>query len=197
MARPSTHDTDVILDAARALVLDRGAAGATVGGIAGASGAPVGSLYHRFGSRDALLARLWLRAVRRSQKPYLDALEAAAEPPLDAAAAAALAVYDHALAEPGDARLLISLRRADLRDRPLPPELARELVELNRPLGEAISRLARALYGRTGPANVERVVVATVDLVHGALRRHLVAGTAPPAATRVQLERAVRAALEP
>lgn len=197
MPRPVIHHTEGILDAARALVLEHGAAAATIDRIAGASGAPVGSLYHRFGSRDALLARLWVRAVKRSQERYLHALEDPSAAPVEAAVAAALAVYDHALADRGDARLLVSLRREDLLERPLPPEIARELDELNRPLGRAMARLARVLYGRAGRAQVERVVLATVDLVHGALRRHLVAGTSPPPATRTQLERAVRAALGP
>ena len=53
MAPPRKHETDVILDAARALVLEGGPRAASVAAIAAASGAPAGTLYHRFGNREA------------------------------------------------------------------------------------------------------------------------------------------------
>ena len=55
MAPPRKHETDVILDATRALVLADGPRAASVAAIATASGAPAGTLYHRFGNRDGIL----------------------------------------------------------------------------------------------------------------------------------------------
>lgn len=55
MPRAVAHDAGAILDAARGLVLEGGPRAAGVAAIAAASGAPVGSIYHRFGSRDGLL----------------------------------------------------------------------------------------------------------------------------------------------
>ena len=185
----------MILDAARTLVLEEGAGGATVGAIASASGAPIGSIYHAFGSRDTLLAQLWIRAVRRSQRRFLEALEKGSDP-LDGAVAAALSIYDFARDEPGDARLLASLRREDLIQMPLPAEVASELAELNRPIEEAIGALARRLFGRVSRERVEQTALAVFDLPYGALRRHLVSGKRPPAALRPPLARAVRAALD-
>ena len=178
------------------MVLHDGTRAATVEAIAGASGAPVGSIYHAFGSRDALLARLWIRAVGRSQERYLEALQSEGDP-VGGAIAAALSIYDFARAEPGDARLLASLRREDLIQMPLPGDVATELEELNAPIAEAMGALARRLFGRAGRERVELVALATFDLPHGALRRHLLAGRRPPAALRPALARAVRAALEP
>ena len=63
MAPPRKHETDVILDAARDLVLRGGPRAAGVAAIAEASGAPVGTLYHRFGNRDGILSAIWLRIV--------------------------------------------------------------------------------------------------------------------------------------
>jgi len=176
--------------------VEEGTRAATVESIAGASGAPIGSIYHAFGSRDALLARLWIRAVGRSQARFLEALQEEGDP-RDAAVAAALSVYDFAREEPGDARLLASLRREDLIQMPLPAGLAAELAELNRPLEKALVTLARRLFGRAGKERIEQVALATFDLPNGALRRHLLAGRRPPAAARPALARAVRAALEP
>jgi AcrR family transcriptional regulator len=195
MARPRVHEAHAILDAAQTLVLDEGAAAATVGAIARASGAPVGSIYHAFGSRDVLLARLWVRAVRRSQARFLEALEGKGDP-VDTAVAAALSIYDFARDAPGDARLLASLRREDLIQTPLPRDLARELADLNRPIERAIAALARRLFGRAGRQRIEQTALAVFDLPYGALRRHLVSGHSPPAALRAPLARAVRAALD-
>jgi AcrR family transcriptional regulator len=195
MGRRRVHQPQKILDAARTLVLEEGAGAATVGAIASASGAPVGSIYHAFGSRDTLLARLWIRAVVRSQTRFLDALEDAGDP-LDGAVAAALSIFDFARDVPGDARLLVSLRREDLIQMPLSDELASELAELNRPIEEAIGALARRLFGRASRERVEQVALAVFDLPYGALRRHLISGGRPPASVRPALARAVRAALE-
>jgi len=195
MGRRRLHEPHEMLDAARTLVLEQGAGAATVGAIAGASGAPIGSIYHAFGSRDALLARLWIRAVERSQGRFLEALERDSDP-LGGAVAAALSIYDFARDEPGDARLLVSLRREDLIQIPLPADVAAELAELNRPIEEAIGSLARRLFGRITRERVEQTALAVFDLPYGALRRHLASGARPPSALRPPLARAVRAALQ-
>ncbi|MGG7382453.1 TetR/AcrR family transcriptional regulator, partial [Escherichia coli] len=64
-----------ILDAALEQVLDRGARATTIDAIAEASGAPKGSLYHRFQSLNDLLAEMWIRAVHRAQESFLAALD--------------------------------------------------------------------------------------------------------------------------
>lgn len=61
-----------ILDAAADEILLHGA-DATIGAIAGRLGAPTGSIYHRFASREELLVRLWLRSVGRFHEHYLKA----------------------------------------------------------------------------------------------------------------------------
>jgi AcrR family transcriptional regulator len=193
LARPRLHSDDAILDAARALVLDTGARSATINAIADASGAPKGSIYHRFASLNDLLAALWIRAVRRSQGEFLDAL---GDPDATSAAvAAALSLHDFAQRHPADARLLVSLRREDLVESTSTPRLQSELAALNRPLEAALRSLARRLYGRATAGAVERTLTAVVDLPLGAIRRHLVAAAPLPASLRGQLEAAVRAAL--
>jgi AcrR family transcriptional regulator/ketosteroid isomerase-like protein len=195
MGRRRLHEPQAILDAARTLVLDEGAPAATIEAIARTSGAPIGSIYHSFGSRDALLAQLWIRAVRRSQERFLQAIENEGTP-VDGAVAAALSIYDFAREAPGDARLLASVRREDLVQAPLPAEVATELEELNRPIERAIRTLTRRLFVRGGTKRIEQTTLAVFDLPYGALRRHLIAGKRPPAALRRSLARAVRAALE-
>jgi AcrR family transcriptional regulator len=187
------HSDEDILDAARALVLEAGARAVTIDAIALASGAPKGSLYHRFASLNDLLAEMWIRAARRAQEEFLRALD---QPDAMAAAVAgACSLYDFARSNPGDARLLASMRREDLVEAPLAPDLTRELDELNRPLERAFADLARRLFGRATGGSVEATVCAVVDIPIGAMRRHLIAGSRVPAGLRGQLEAATRAAL--
>ena len=193
MPRPELHSADSMLDAARQLVLEGGARAATVDGIVAASGAPKGSIYHQFATLDGLLAAMWLRAVRRSQESFLTAL--AGEPAEEAAVAAGLAIHDFALSEPGDARLLAALRRRDLLGTVKSADLQEALRDVNDPLRAALVDLARRLYGRASPANIERCAFAVIDLPQGAIRRHLTAGTPLPRGLRPQLEAAIRAAL--
>ena len=192
--RPEIHSADRILDAARALVLAGGARTATIDGIVTASGAPKGSIYHRFPTLNDLLAAMWIRAVRRSQESFL--AELARDDAEEAAVAAALAIHDFALTDRPDSRLLASLRREDLIGSVTDAGLRAALDELNKPLVDALLALARRLYGRASRATVERTTLAVIDLPQGAIRRHLVSGTPLPRSTRPQLEAAVRAALD-
>src|SRR5215217_4603703 len=156
MPRPPLHDTDTMLDAARDLLLANGTFAATVEAISAASGAPTGSIYHRFGSRDELVARLWIRAVYRSQASFLVALED--DDPYRAAVGAAIAIIEFCQEHPADAHLLVSFRREDLvRAAPSGP-LAQELAELNRPVERGVTVLARRLYGRRTRAALDRTV---------------------------------------
>src|SRR4051794_34705132 len=132
--RPPLYSTDEILDAARELVLTGGARAATLDAIVAASGAPKGSIYHRFPTLHALLAAMGGRSVRRSQACFIAELEL--EDAYEAAVAAGLAIHDFALAHPGDARLLASLRRVDLVESVTDPQLSASLEGLNDPLVE-------------------------------------------------------------
>lgn len=185
----------MMLDAARDLLVDNGLRGATMEAISGASGAPTGSLYHRFGSRDDLFARLWIRAVCRSQASFLAALEE--RDPRRAATDAGLSILDFCRYEPQDARLLVSFRFDEVVGASPDPAIAEELRTLNRPVERAVVHLAKRLYGRGGAREIERTLLAVFDLPYGAVRRHLIAGKQPPQALRGDLEQAIVAALGP
>src|SRR5260370_40248012 len=63
MPRAPQFDETQILTAAGRLIARHGPSGATIAAIARALGAPTGSIYHRFDSRDGLLAEVWLGAA--------------------------------------------------------------------------------------------------------------------------------------
>jgi AcrR family transcriptional regulator len=179
MPRPVTHDTEHILDAARAVVLRDGIRAAGIGPIAAESGAPVGTLYNRFESREALLAETWFRALARFQAAYLQESSKTAHDPVEAGVAMAVSVIRFARTHPDDARLLLSLRREDVFS--ADPAHEERLEAMNAPLRKATQRLTRRLHGRAGAREVARVTLAVVDLPYGAIRRHARQGGAMPA----------------
>lgn len=178
MAPPRKHSTDDILDAARALVLAQGPRAASVAAISQASGAPVGTLYHRFGSRDGVLAAAWFRALERYQATALAAEAAHPDDPVEAGVALAASVLAFAAGEPDDARMLLAVRRSDLLDGD-DGELRARLYGGNEALLEALRRIARARWGRADARALERVTRAVVDLPAAAVRRHVRGDGAP------------------
>lgn len=169
MAPPRKHETDVILDATRALVLAEGPRAASVAAIAKASGAPAGTLYHRFGNRDGILTAAWLRALERFQSR---ALAAAAETPLDTAVVMAVAAVRFARELPDDARLLLTIRPADLLDGEPDAVFHDTLATMNAPLLRQVDDLAEQLFGSSEPRSVAAVARAVADLPYAVVRRY-------------------------
>jgi AcrR family transcriptional regulator len=169
VAPPRKHETDVILDAARALVLAEGPRAASIAAIAKASGAPVGTLYHRFGNRDGILTAAWLRALERFQSR---AMAAEAGTALETAVAMAVAAVNFARELPEDARLLLTIRPGDLLDGEPNTAFQQTLAAMNAPLLERVGNLACQLYGRSDPRSVDAVARAVADLPYAVVRRH-------------------------
>lgn len=179
MARPAAFTDDQLLDAALTLVAVGGPASATISAISEATGAPVGSIYHRFDSRELLMARLWIRSVAAFQAGLLRAL--AEEDPERAAIAAVEYVLGWARDHPAETRVLVLYRREDLAAR-WPTQLGPELAALRRTLEAALHKYARARYGRDDEDSVARVTFALVDIPYAAVRRYVLTGGGLPAA---------------
>jgi AcrR family transcriptional regulator len=194
MGRRELHSAQEILDGARTVLLAD--TPATIAEIAAASGAPTGSIYHRFESRDALLAETWIRASAGFQRRFIAAIDSA-DGPINGAVAAGLSVFDFANDQCDDARLLASLRREQVIRSPLPPQLTSRLDKLDEPVESAITQLAHDLYGTSSREHRRRVVLAIIDIPHGAIRQFLIAGTLPPQNLRPLVEHAIRAVLNP
>jgi AcrR family transcriptional regulator len=169
VAPPRKHETDVILDATRALVLADGPRAASVAAIAKASGAPAGTLYHRFGNRDGILTAAWLRALERFQSRVM---AAEADSALETAVAMAVATVIFARELPEDARILLTIRPDDLLDGQPNAAFRETLAAMNAPLIERVADLARKLYGRNNSRTREAVAFAVADLPYAVVRRH-------------------------
>ena len=176
MAPPRKHETDAILDTTRTLVLTDGPRAASVSAIAKASGAPAGTLYHRFGSRNGILSAAWLRALERFQSR---AMAATADSPLEAAVAMAAAFVGFARELPEDAQLLLTLRPSDLLDGEPDAAFQETLTGMNAPLLVRVNGLAENLYGSSDERSVEAVTRAVADLPYGVVRRHAYADPMP------------------
>lgn len=168
MAPERKHTSDSILDASRSLLLDGGPRAATIAAISAASGAPPGTLNHRFGNREAILSATWLRAVQRFHEHAYGALQSTSDP-VDKSVALALSVITFAREHPADARLMLTLRSADV----LGDDAGPQLEAMNRPLFAAIRELTRGIYGRTDARSRDRLMRAVVDLPGSAVRRHM------------------------
>jgi hypothetical protein len=87
------------------------------------------------------------------------------------------------------------MRRTDLIRSPLPPPLVERLRALNRPVERLVAQLAGQLFSQSSAQARELVTLAVFDLPYGSIRRHLLAGAAPPATHRTYVELAIRAVL--
>ncbi|HEV7482066.1 MAG TPA: TetR/AcrR family transcriptional regulator [Solirubrobacterales bacterium] len=191
MGRPPHYDTDSLLDAAVALSAGAGPQAVTMAAVIKAAGAPSGSLYHRFPSRPALQAALWLRALERFQAGFLEA--AAGEDGPMAALAAAAHTIAWSRVRPAEARILL-YGAADFGYESWPEPERERLSSRQSDIAAAVDALAGKLGLGDGEGR-ERVVLATVDIPLAVVRRHLVAGEPVPAGAEELIAPAVRALL--
>ena len=176
MARPAKFTDDEILDAALRQVTD--GAGATVAGIAAAVGAPTGSIYHRFPSRDVLVARLWLRTVAGFQDGLVAVL--AEHDPADAGRHAVRYFLEWTRDHPVEAQLLLLHRRDDLLADGWPDEVRERAAAVAEQFDDALRDYTRRRLGSLSQDAQRRAAFAVVDIPFAAVRRHLAAGEAPP-----------------
>jgi AcrR family transcriptional regulator len=175
MGRSAKYTAEQFVDAALELVADQGPSAVTISAVAGKLRAPVGSVYHRFTSRDVLLAKLWLRTVRAFQRGFLDALRRGQ------GLAAALYTLQWVRAHPKEGKLLLLYRREGLVSGPWPEEIQNLAATLADELDGAIKDFTRHRFGQVTKETLLRTVFALVDVPYAAVRRCLLANESPPA----------------
>jgi AcrR family transcriptional regulator len=174
VARPAKFTVDEVLDAARDVVRDRWR-DTTIADVAHQMGGPVGSIYHRFPSRDALLGAVWARAITR----FHEGLKLAGEidDPQEALLAQARHIPTFCRDAPAEAKAMSLYRLPDLLTR-LPIDHRPSVAGIN----DEIDRLSRDLtgrrYGRVTERRLTLVRVATRQSPYG-LVRPLVGGPIP------------------
>ncbi|WP_031065959.1 TetR/AcrR family transcriptional regulator [Streptomyces sp. NRRL WC-3742] len=186
MPRPPLHDEASLLDAAVRLAAAGGPPAVTMSAVARESGAPNGSVYHRFPQRFALLAELWLRTVGEFHAAYLPVLEEHTDPHLAAGAAARQVVtWSRAHRE----RALVLLHGPEAFGK---AEWSEEHLRRERQDGRRVRQAAAALAERLGtstPLDHDRLTLALVGLPLAVVRPHLHAGSELPAHAEELAER--------
>lgn len=162
MARPVRFTEDSILDGAARAVEKHGGK-VTIAQIAAEVGAPTGSIYHRFPSRDHLLIRLWLRAIRRFHVGLLAAPDIAAT---------SRHIPQFCRNHPIDAQVMTLFRHADL-IATAPVELRDEVFHVNDLVWAKCRDLTQEFYGTTAPELVERMNLAIYWCPYSLVRRYI------------------------
>jgi len=162
--RPARFHHDLIIDAASAVVAEQGPTGASISRIAKAAGAPTGSIYHRFSSRDVLLGEVWVGAAESFQQGFIDLLNANGEEPQinDLALYLPRRVRVH----PVEARVLLLHRREDFLDDKWPEELKMRAENLGRQLVATQRSFCENMFGR---ADTRTLAIASYALMRAPL----------------------------
>lgn len=171
MARPPKFSREALISAAVALASAGGPGAVTMQGVAAATGAGSGSVYHRFAARGELLAEVWLEVLGRFQADWW-ARVAEATDPGDAAAAVVAWARRHRHA----ARVLLLHPREDFVGTDTPPELRGRVAAIDRETGARFLLLSERFLGSRSPVAMERAVFALATVPVAVVRRPLSAG---------------------
>ena len=171
----AAFDNSDFLGAALALAGERGPSAVTVAAISAKLKAPTGSFYHRFASRDALLAELWFNTVLAFQEGIAAALDAGD------GLRAALHTPAWVRAHLDEGRLLLLYHRDDFVQGDWPQALRDGLAEQAR-CGEArLRKFARETFGWAGPGEIRRAQFVLSEVPVAAVRPYLQRREKPPA----------------
>ena len=194
MPRPAKHDETRILSAASSLIAARGPAAATITAIGAAIGAPSGSIYHRFRSRNELLGRLWLTKAEFFQTRWARALE---DPdPRKAGLEAALSLPRAVREDFEGARIMLLHRREDFLSPGWPPAMKKEAERLGSQIDDGLAQITRRLFGRNTLSARHVATFAVLDVPFSAVRRFVATNQAPPRLIDELIARAYTAVIE-
>lgn len=192
------HDVDDLLDVAEVIVTEGDPAGLTLRSLGSRAGVSNGTIYHVFGSKEELLARLWLRATGRlgvTMDEAVGGLESTTSTAVDAVVAVALAPVTLVRQHRASAQLFFAQRADQLFSADLPDDLLAELGERQKRFAEILKRLADAMWGRSDGIAVDVIATCTVDIPGGLLRRPLLEGRRVGASIEQRIDASVRAVL--
>jgi AcrR family transcriptional regulator len=162
------------LTTAQAIAAEQGPAAVTIASITARLGAPTGSFYHRFASRNVVLGELWLRTV----VDFQDGIGAA----LDAGDGLRAALHTPAWvrAHLDNARLLLMYDRKDFVQGEWPEELRERVAEMTERMEAGSRQRARVIFGEDGREEVRLAQFLIAEVPVAAVRQHLVRREPPP-----------------
>lgn len=174
MGRIAHFNNEQFVDAALKIAAGQGPAAVTMAAVAGEIGAPIGSVYHRFLSRDTLLAEVWLRVIFSFQEEFLqllkkgDGLEAALYTP------------QWVRAHPAEARILLLYRREELVRGDWPDEVKERALRMKRDLDDGIHDYVVRTFGKYDQEVAACTFFTLIDVPYAAVIRYIRQGKKPP-----------------
>lgn len=164
MARPRRFTDEHVLDAARDLLTDPAILRPAISAISAASDVHTGSIYVRFASRDELLARLWLRSIRRFHVGLIEALSGP-DPLLAAAAYLPRYCRDH----PTEARAMKMFHRDELLETG-PDDLRAAITTVNDDMYAALREAVATQWGAADERAMAIARTAVMAIPYGVIR---------------------------
>jgi AcrR family transcriptional regulator len=189
MGRKAYFKNEEFIDAAIQIIAKDGLKALTVAALAKRINAPVGSVYHRFPSRDALLAELWLNIIGSYQNVFLEILQ---EDGLKATLSSLQWVRLH----PNEARIMLLYRISDLTSGKWPNDLQKRARRLAKELQDGILAFAERQFGRITKENTDRAIFAIHDAPIGIIRRYLRENRVPPQSVNDLIRETYEAVIE-
>jgi AcrR family transcriptional regulator len=173
MGRKAYFKHEEFIDAAIQIIAEDGLGALTIAALAKRINAPIGSVYYRFPSRDALLAELWLNIIELFQNEFLKILQ---EDGLQATLSCLKWVRVH----PYQARVMLLYRLEDLMSGQWPKDMQKRALRLAKELHEGIASFTKKRFGSVTKENTDRVIFAIYDAPIGIFRRYLRNNKVPP-----------------
>lgn len=167
-------DNAGFIAAARDIALESGPARVTVGSVTQRLGAPTGSFYYRFRSRDVLLGELWLATALAFQEAFVAAIESGH------GLAAALHTPVWVRAHLDDARLLLLYHRNDFVQGEWPEALKRGVALQAQRVDACYEKFAHDTFGEANPEQLRIAQFVLADVPKAAVIPHLRRREPPP-----------------
>lgn len=189
MGRKAYFKHEEFTDAAIQIIAEDGLGALTIAALAKRINAPVGSVYHRFPSRNALLAEVWLNIIESFQSKFLKILQ-------EDGLRATLSCLHWVRSHPYEARIMLLYRITDLTSGKWPQDLQDRAQRLAEELREGVASFTKKKFGRITKENADRVAFALHDAPIGIMRRYLQNNMIPPASVGNLIRETYEAVIE-
>jgi AcrR family transcriptional regulator len=189
MGRKAYFTNEEFIDSAIQIIAGEGLSALTIAGLSTRMTAPIGSVYHRFPSRDALIAELWLNIIESFQNEWLKILQTDG-------LGATLFCLEWVRIHPNEARVMLLYRIDDLTTNEWPKDLQKRALRLARELREGIASFTKKQFGSVAKEYIDRTLFAIYDAPMGILRRYLHENEIPPKSIAELIRETYKAVIE-
>lgn len=173
MGRKAYFKNEDFLESAIKIISEEGLGALTIAGLSTRMTAPIGSVYHRFPSRDALIAELWLSIVESFQNEWLKILQTDGRQ-------ATIFCMEWVRNRPNEARVMLLYRIEDLVSGEWPKDLRIRAERLFKQLQDGITAFTKKQFGKVTNEKIDRSIYALHDAPMGILRRYMQDNKMPP-----------------